>query len=146
MRTRPLLQAVDAVTIPVADLDAGLRFYRDALGHRLVWRNDEIGQAAVGLPGGETEIVLTTREQYAPNWLVACADEAVREVEAAGGDVLCEPVDIPVGRVAVVTDPFGNTLVLLDLSKGRYVTDEVGMVTEVKPVAPPKAGPQAGDG
>ena len=146
MRSLPLLQAVDAVTIPVADLDAGLRFYRDALGHRLVWRNDEIGQAAVGLPDGETEIVLTTREQYAPNWLVASADEAARDVVAAGGRVLCEPVDIPVGRLAVVADPFGNTLVLLDLSKGRYVTDEAGMVAEVKPVAPPKAEPQVGDG
>ena len=135
MRTDPLLQKVDAVTIPVADLDAGLRFYRDALGHRLVWRNDEIGQAALYLPGSETEIVLTTRQRYEPNWLVASADEAAREFEAAGGRVLYEPDDIPVGRLAVVADPFGNVLVLLDLSKGRYVTDEAGMVTEVKPVA-----------
>jgi predicted enzyme related to lactoylglutathione lyase len=140
MRTDPLLQKVDAVTIPVADLDAGLRFYGDALGHRLAWRNDEIGQAALDLPGSETEIVLNTRQQYEPNWLVASADEAAREVEAAGGRVLHEPADIPVGRLAVVADPFGNVLVLLDLSKGRYVTDEAGMVTEVKPVAPPKPG------
>ncbi len=27
--------------------------------------------------------------------------------------------------VAVVADPFGNTLVLLDLSKGHYVTDSM---------------------
>lgn len=33
------------------------------------------------------------------------------------------PFDIPVGRVVAVADPFGNTLVLLDLSKGHYVTD-----------------------
>lgn len=97
------------------------------------------GRSWSGLPGGETELVLTTRQQHAPNWLVACADEAVREVEAARGRVLCEPVDIPVGRVAVVADPFGNTLVLLDLPKGRYVPDEVGMVTEVEPVVPQRA-------
>ena len=132
MPTDPLLQKVDAVTIPVADLDAGLRFYRDALGHRLAWRNDEIGQAALSLPGSDTEIVLTTRQQYEPNWLVASADEAAREVEAAGGRVLYEPADIPVGRLAVVADPFGNVLVLLDLSKGRYVTDAAGTVTEVE--------------
>jgi catechol 2,3-dioxygenase-like lactoylglutathione lyase family enzyme len=40
MRTSPLIQKVDAVTIPVPDLDAGLRFYRDSLGHRLLWRSD----------------------------------------------------------------------------------------------------------
>jgi hypothetical protein len=31
----------------------------------------------------------------------------------------------------VVADPFGNSLVLLDLSKGRYVTDDTGLVTGV---------------
>lgn len=88
---------LDAVTIPVPDLDAGLHFYRDSLGHMLLWRNDE-------------------------------AAEAVR---AAGGRVLAGPSDIPVGRLTVVADPFGNALVLLDLSKGRYVTDQAGQVTGV---------------
>lgn len=50
---------------------------------------------------------------------------------AAGGRTLAEPADIPVGRVTVVADPFGNALVLLDLSKGRYTTDETGSVTGV---------------
>ena len=51
---------------------------------------------------------------------------------------MVEPFDIPVGRVAVVADPFGNTLVLLDLSRGRYVTDDAGTVTGVAsgPAAP----------
>ena len=39
METSPLLQKVDAVTIPVPDLGTGLRFYRDALGHELLWRH-----------------------------------------------------------------------------------------------------------
>lgn len=131
MRAAPLIQKVDAVTIPVPDLDAGLRFYRDSLGHQLLWRSDENGQAGLGLPGSDTEIVLTTRQEYAPNWLVSSADEAARAVRAAGGHVVTGPSDIPVGRVTVVADPFGNVLVLLDLSKGRYVTDDAGLVTGV---------------
>jgi catechol 2,3-dioxygenase-like lactoylglutathione lyase family enzyme len=47
---------------PVPDLDAGLRFYRDSLGHELRWRDDQAGQAGLGLPGSDTEIVLTTRQ------------------------------------------------------------------------------------
>ena len=101
------------------------------LGHELRWRNDAIGQAGLGLPGSDTEIVLTTQQEYEPNWLVASADEAARAVQAAGGQVLTGPFDIPVGRVAVVTDPFGNALVVLDLSRGRYVTDGTGRVTGV---------------
>jgi len=41
----PLLRKVDAVTFSVPDLDEGLRFYEEKLGHPLRWRNDEIGQA-----------------------------------------------------------------------------------------------------
>jgi predicted enzyme related to lactoylglutathione lyase len=129
--TNPLLQKVDAVTVPVPDLDAGLRFYRDRLGHQLRWRNEEIGAAGLALPGSDSEIVLTTRLRYEPNWLVASADQAAAAVAAAGGRIITEPEDIPVGRVAVIEDPFGNVLVLLDLSKGRYVTDDNGTVTGV---------------
>ena len=131
MHSAPLLRKVDCVTIPVPDLDAGLRFYRDSLGHQLRWRNDAIGQAGLSMPGGDTEIVLTTRQEYAPAWLVSSADEAARAIQAAGGRVLAGPSDIPVGRVTIVADPFGNALVLLDLSKGEYVTDDAGQVTGV---------------
>ncbi|MDH3684370.1 MAG: hypothetical protein OEV40_30995 [Acidimicrobiia bacterium] len=39
--------------------------------------------------------------------------------------------EIPVGRVAVVGDPFGNPLVLVDLLKGRYEVGSDGSVTGV---------------
>jgi predicted enzyme related to lactoylglutathione lyase len=131
MRDAPLLQKVDAVTVRVPDLDSGLRFYRDVLGHELRWRHDGLGQAGLALADSDTEIVLSTRLGYEPDWLVASADEAARVVVSAGGTMIAGPSDIPVGRVAVVADPFGNVLVLVDLSKGRYVTGEDGRVTGV---------------
>ena len=131
MRSVPLLRKVDAVTIPVPDLDSGLRFYRDGLGHELRWRNDELGQAGLALPDSDTEIVLSTRLGYEPDWLVSSVDDAAEAVRAAGGRVITEPFDIPVGRVVVVADSFDNALVLLDLSKGRYATDETGSVTGI---------------
>jgi predicted enzyme related to lactoylglutathione lyase len=127
----PLFRRVDAVTIPVPDLESGLRFYAEALGHPLRWRSDAIGQAGLGLPDGDTEIVLWTEPRHEPNWLVESADAAAERFVAAGGRVLSGPSDIPVGRVVVVADPFDNVLVLLDLSKGLYRTDESGRVTGV---------------
>jgi hypothetical protein len=97
------------------------------------WWNDDIGAAAVALPESDTEIVLTTQHGYEPNWLVDSADDAAAFTEAAGGRVMTPPFDIPVGRVAVVADPFNNVLVLIDLSKGRYTTDTTGAVTGVHP-------------
>ncbi|GAA2211611.1 hypothetical protein GCM10009850_070710 [Nonomuraea monospora] len=127
----PLIRKIDSVAVPVPDLDAGLRFYRDRLGHELLWRNDELRQAGLALPESDAEIVLSTGGDLAPAWLVTSADEAAAEVVAAGGRVVAEAADIPVGRLAVVADPFGNVLVLLDLSKGRYTTDAGGSVTGV---------------
>ena len=57
------------------------------------------------------------------SWLVDSADDAARIVQSAGGQVVTGPVDFPVGRLATVADPFGNRLILLDLSKGHYLTD-----------------------
>ncbi|HEY3952006.1 MAG TPA: VOC family protein [Streptosporangiaceae bacterium] len=127
----PLLQYVDAITVPVPDLDRGLAFYRDVLGHRLLWRSEAAGQAGLATPGSATEIVLTTRENYEPDWKVASADAAAGLFAANGGRVLAGPTDIPIGRLTVVADPFGNRLVLLDSTKGSYDTDETGAVTGV---------------
>lgn len=128
----PLLRAVDAVTVPVPDLDAGLVFYQEKLGHQLLWRNDDIGQAGLALTASSTELVLTTRAPYAPTWLVSSVDDAVDAIAQAGGRTLSGPSDVPVGRLATVEDIFGNQLVLLDMSKGRYITDESAHVTGVE--------------
>lgn len=118
-----IFRRVDAVTVPVPDLDTGLRFYGHVLGHRLKWRNDAIGQAGMELPDGDSELVLTTRQSYEPNWLVDNVDDAVALLASHGGEIVAAPFDIPVGRAGVVRDPFGNTLVLVDLSKGPYAAE-----------------------
>jgi predicted enzyme related to lactoylglutathione lyase len=118
--------------VPVPSLDEGLRFYRDRLGHELLWRNDPLGQAGLRLPDSETELVLSTTHGYAPNWLVTSVADAVETVIASGGQVIHQPTPIPVGQLAVVADPFGNLFVLLDLSTGRYVTEESGHVERVE--------------
>lgn len=131
MSSPGILRKVDAVTVRVPDIDTGINFYVDVLGHRMKWRNDAIGQAGLELPDGDSEIVLTTEHSYEPNWLVESVDDAVELFRSNGGQIIAEPLDIPVGRLGVVLDPFGNALVLLDLSKGTYTTDETGDVTGV---------------
>lgn len=131
MPERGLLKKVDAVTVRVPDLESGLRFYADKLGHQLKWQNDHLGQAGLELPDGDSELVLTTEHSYEPNWLVESVDAALAAFVDNGGAIIAAPSDIPVGRVAVARDPFGNTLVLVDLSKGTYRTDDPGRVTDV---------------
>ena len=58
---KPLIQKVDCVRLYVSDLDSGLAFYRDQLGHEIIWRTED----AVGLrlPETDAEIVLHTEQQ-----------------------------------------------------------------------------------
>ena len=138
MATSAQLQGIDAVTITVPDLDAGEAFYTGVLGLPRKWRNDEIGQAGLALPKGNTELVLVTELPSEPNWLVESVDAATEVFRLNGGAVISEPENIPVGRLSVVRDPFGNRLVLLDLSQGHYVTNAAGQVTRIckNPVGP----------
>jgi len=129
--TPPLFQKVDSLQLPVPTLDAGLAFYRDALGHQLLWRTEHA--AGLRMPDSETELVVQTeRPQPEVDLLVESVELAAERVVAAGGVLLAGPSEIPVGRVVAVADPFGNSLVLLELSKGRYRTDASGTVTGVE--------------
>ena len=127
---RPLVQSVDALQIPVPDIDAGLAFYRDRLGHRLLWRTETA--AGLAMPDTETEIVIQTeRQELEANLKVASVADAVARFSKAGGRVLVEPFDIQIGRCAIVEDPWSNRLVILDATKGSLVTDAEGNVTGV---------------
>jgi predicted enzyme related to lactoylglutathione lyase len=123
-----LIRKVDCIRLYVPELEAGLEFYRDRLGHELIWRTETA--AGLRLPESDAELVLQTEEQRQEvDLLVDSADEAAREVEAAGGKVIVPPFDIQIGRCVVLEDPWGNPLVLLDTSKGLLKTDADGNVT-----------------
>jgi predicted enzyme related to lactoylglutathione lyase len=122
-----LIRKVDCVRLYVPDLEAGLAFYRDRLGHELIWRTETA--AGLRLPESEAELVLQTEDQRQEvDLLVDSADEAAARVEQAGGKVIVPPFDIQIGRCVVLEDPWGNPLVLLDTSKGLLKTDADGNV------------------
>ncbi len=126
-RSGPLIRRVDCIRLHVPDLEAGLAFYRDRLGHPIVWRT----ASAVGLRMGDSdaEIVLQTEDEgQEVDLLVASADDAAQQIGEGGGRVVVPPFDIAIGRCAVVDDPWGNELVLLDASNGLLSTDADGNV------------------
>jgi len=125
-----LFRKIDCLQIPVPDLEAGLAFYRDKLGHELIWRTETA--AGLRMPETDDEIVIQTeRPQLEVNLKVASADAAAERMVEAGATLVAQPFDIPIGRCTVVLDPWGNALVLLDSSKGRLVTDVDANVTGV---------------
>ncbi|MBN1425813.1 VOC family protein [Candidatus Fermentibacteria bacterium] len=126
---QPLIRKVDCVSLPVRDLDEALSFYRDRLGHELIWRTS----SAVGLRLAESDSELVLHTECRPpaaELLVEAVPAAVSQFREAGGSVLSGPFDIQIGKCAVVSDPCGNQLVLLDMSKGVLRTDDQGNVIE----------------
>jgi predicted enzyme related to lactoylglutathione lyase len=114
-----MLRKIDCVMVRVPDLPSAAEFYTRVFGLRELWRDE----TSVGLAMAETdaEIVLHTIDLPADrsvHYLVDDVPVAVASAERAGCTVREAPFDIAVGRCAVLVDPFGNTVCLLDMSKG----------------------------
>jgi predicted enzyme related to lactoylglutathione lyase len=125
----PLFGKVDCLSIPVPDLDAALAFYSANLGHELIWRSSKA--AGLKLPGSNAELVLhTDNRPMEADLAVDSVPDAIARFTSAGGKVLRGPFEIQIGRAAVVADPWGNMLVILDASKGILRVDENKRVIE----------------
>jgi catechol 2,3-dioxygenase-like lactoylglutathione lyase family enzyme len=117
----PLFRKIDAYLIRADDLDAATAFYRERLGHPVIWRTSEA--VAFRLPETDAELVVHRHLEPELDLLVRDADRAYADLIAAGAKSLIPPFDIAIGRCAKIEDPFGNRLTILDQSKGKLATD-----------------------
>ena len=125
----PTFLKIDCLRLPVADLEAALRFYRNDLGHELIWRTRTA--AGLRLPESNSELVIHTEgDPPETDLTVESVPEALQRFLNAGGAVFAEPFEIAIGLCAVVADPWGNRIVLLDTSKGLLQTDTEGNVID----------------
>ena len=115
-----MLKKIDCVMIRVEDLEAATVYYSDVFGLRRLWQDET--SVGMGFAEQDAEIVLH-RNPEVPSpvdvyYLVDDVVCSVRILRENGCRVLSEPFDIPIGKCAVVRDPFGTTLSMLDMSKG----------------------------
>ncbi len=125
-----LFKNVDCIELYVSDLDDGIKYYCDCLGLKLLWR----AEASVGLSMGNdiAEIVLQTeRKRMNVDFKVESVVDSISKIVNSGGRLIYGPFDIPIGKCAVIQDKWENEYVILDMSKGRYVTDTQGNVIAV---------------
>ncbi|GAA0466441.1 hypothetical protein Ade02nite_46640 [Paractinoplanes deccanensis] len=109
-----MLRKIDCVMVTVPDLEAGAAFYTETFGLRRLWQDEK--SIGLGMAETDAEIVLhTALLDVSVHYLVDDVDAAVRGYP---GRVRTAPFDIAVGRCAVVEDPFGNAVGILDLRKG----------------------------
>ena len=120
-----MLNQVDCVMLKVADVDAAITFYRDVMGLVPLWRAGEM--AGLGFPDviacGETmpELVLHSDARIPQVDVNYKVDDVIAEtarLAEAGCPVVAGPFPIAIGNCAVILDPFGNTLTLVDMTIG----------------------------
>lgn len=114
-----MLRKIDCVMVRVPDLAPATEFYTRVFGLRPLWRDE--ASVGMGLPETDAEVVLHTMDlpgDRGVHYLVDDVPEAVAAARRAGCAVLDEPFEVAIGRGAVLADPFGNPVCLLDMSRG----------------------------
>ena len=130
--TKPVFNKIDCYSIPVDDLDNGIKFYTN-LGHKLLWR-DGNNSAGLSLPDSDEELVLhTDNRPFETCLLVDSVDTAIESIVSNGGKLVFGPILIKVGKYALLNDPWKNPLPILDFSNGLLLTDSDGNVIGNQP-------------
>ena len=104
----------------VADLEAATSYYARVFGLRPLWRDDE--SIGLSFPETDAEIVLHTKpdlpSKVEVHYLVDDVIAAVQTLKEQGCSILVDPFDITIGKCAVIQNPFGVRLCILDMTKG----------------------------
>jgi lactoylglutathione lyase len=123
-----MLRKIDCIMIRVEDVETAASYYADVFGLHPKWSGDD----SIGLAFPETdgEIVIH-RDPKIPSsvevyYLVDNAVAAVAVYAARGCQVLVAPFDITIGKCAVLRDPFGTRLCILDMTKGPRPSNLAG--------------------
>jgi predicted enzyme related to lactoylglutathione lyase len=116
-----MFKKIDCVMIRVDDVTSAERFYSEVFGLKPRWR--EAGAVGMGMPETDAEIVLHNNAEI-PNkvevhYLVDDVVAAVKSYGEKGCRVLAPPFGVLIGKCAVIQDPFGTVICLLDLTSGR---------------------------
>ncbi len=114
------LLKIDSVMFFVTDLEKAAEFYADVLGLRRVWTDEKRGMIGFVFQESNSEIVIHN-DSSLPNpsfsFLVRNVKAFRDEYRAKGGTVVREPFDVRCGKYAVIADPDGNELPIIDLTK-----------------------------
>jgi len=111
-------------------IDDGIKYYCESMGLKLLWRAET--SVGLGMEDSITEVVLQTdRKKMNVDFKVDSVIDSIDRIVEAGGKIVYGPFDIPIGKCAVIQDKWENEYVILDMTKGKYITDEVGNVVSV---------------
>ncbi len=115
-----MLRKIDCVMIQVENVKAAMEYYASVFGLQPVWWDEQA--AGLAFPESDAEIVVhcytNIPSPVEVHYLVDDVVSAVQTLATKGCQILVQPFDIAIGKCAVIKDPFGTRLCILDMTKG----------------------------
>ena len=118
--------------IRVDDVEAAAAYYAKVFGLHPQWSGDD--SIGLAFPETDAEMVLhndpNIPSSVEVHYLVDDVVDAVAHFAVHGCQVLVAPFDITIGKCAVISDPFGTRLCILDMAKGPRPLNLAGSTTD----------------
>ena len=115
-----MLRNIECIMIRVDDVEAAAAYYAKVFGLRAQWSGDD----SIGLKFPETDAEIVLHNDPAipspveAHYLIDDVVGAVAHLAAQGCQILVAPFPITIGKCAVIRDPSGTRLCILDMTKG----------------------------
>jgi lactoylglutathione lyase len=130
-----MLRKIDCIMIRLDSVEAAAAYYTKVFGLRPIWSGD--GSIGLAFPESDAEIVLHSDPNIPSSvevyYLVDDVLDAVASCATEGCQVLVAPFEIRIGKCAVISDPFGTRLCILDMTKGLRPPNLVGAPKTAEP-------------
>ncbi|MBP6943143.1 MAG: VOC family protein [Candidatus Buchananbacteria bacterium] len=104
----------------VSDLKKSEDFYIQVLGLKKAWEDLDAQMIGFVFEQSDSEIVIHTNSDIPKGDYSYLVEDVVKFCDAVkqlGHPVLLEPIDVRPGKYALIADPDGNEIPIIDLSK-----------------------------
>jgi predicted enzyme related to lactoylglutathione lyase len=116
------LRKIDCIMVKVDDVEKAREFYIRVFGMIPQWKDTFTpGAAGLRFPESEAEIVLhsitSIPVRVDVTYLVDDVLAAVASLKSEGCSIIEAPFDVVMGKCAVLIDPFGTPMTIIDATK-----------------------------
>ena len=114
------LLKIDSIMYKVSDLKKAESFYIDVLGLKKAWQDDDAQMIGFTFTESDSEIVIHTSSsipEFDYSYLVHDVVQFCEEIKSQKYEVVLAPMDVRPGKYAVIADPDGNRIPIIDLTK-----------------------------
>ena len=116
----PALRKVDSIMYKVKDLAISEAFYTDVMGMTKVCEDTDRGMMGFLLKDSDSEVVIHTSNELPPfsyNFLVDNVRQFCNEHRRRDYKIAFGPIKVRSGHYAVLVDPDGNRIPIIDLTE-----------------------------